>query len=127
MNSNKIMVAVDISCASQKNINTGKQLVSMLLKSKRAVSLCFFDTSVKSEIKVNDSNLKSCFTKINVSASGGTDFNPVLDHAQNNSFKDIVIISDGMASDPVKKELNLNWILTNGDQNHLSWGNKTLA
>ena len=124
---NKVLVALDVSSTSQKNLNIGHQLVSMLLNSKRSVVLCLFDTLVRSEIEVNLSNLKLCFSKINAASVGGTDFNSVLAHAQKNNYKNVTIISDGLASDPFKKELNLNWILTNGDQNHLSWGNKTLA
>ena len=119
----KILFAIDVSGSmSEDDISNGLVLVNCSCKNSELTFMTFDWGITCIEKKLNKA--KKTFK---IAGRGGTNFQPVIDYANNNKFDGVIIYTDGYASEPSKlKKGKLLWLLaTKEQQPPCSWGQVT--
>jgi hypothetical protein len=105
-----VMIYLDVS----GSMGDQSRFLLMLLtgfKNRVASELFQFSTEI---VPINFGELVERFEQtgeISISTTGGTDFDPIFDHARKNEYNKILLITDGCAS--VKQKVNKDWALAN--------------
>jgi predicted metal-dependent peptidase len=116
----KVLFAIDVSGSmSDNDIAEGLSLINSTCKNSELTFMTFDWDITKIEKKI--SRARKSFT---INGRGGTNFQCVIDYANEKDFDGVIIYTDGYASEPTKlKKGKLLWLLANKEQNPpCSWG-----
>lgn len=126
----RILFAVDTSGSmSERELERGGALINATLRHAQ-VDWVSFDTQIYDVVK----NLKKAQQAFEFKGRGGTNFQPIMDFAQEHKYDGVVVFTDGCASAPTRpNKAKVLWLLTDkrykppvdwGFQCHLPEDNK---
>lgn len=116
----RILFAVDTSGSMSENeLARGGALINATLKHAQ-VDWVAFDTKIYDVVK----NLKKAQQEFEFKGRGGTDFQPIMDFAQEHKYDGIVCFTDGCASPPTRPtKAKVLWLLTSAKYKPpVDWG-----
>jgi hypothetical protein len=117
----KLLFAVDTSGSmSNEDIAEGISVMNSTCKHAK-ITYMMFDT----EVKHTEKDFKRAKKNFKAYGRGGTDFQCVVDYANESDVDGVVIFTDGFASEPkrLKGKTKMLWLLANKDQKPpCSWG-----
>ena len=63
-------------------------------------------------------------TEFTFQGRGGTNFQPIMDIADQRNYKSVVILTDGEAATPTKPKGKVLWVLPEGHNPPVDWGRR---
>lgn len=115
----KVILAIDVSGSiSDEDLQYAFSIVNRILFYAEIIFIQF-DTEIKSQ----ETNLRRARKEFKVMGRGGTDFECVMNLADELNVDGTIVYTDGYASEPHKPRGKVLWLMANQDQNPpCTWG-----